>query len=342
MNKKSKTTLTIILLLAVFLLLGLLSALTGRVKKNAPGTTGNTAGNLYNGGLFCESDGKIFFANAYDNNTLYSMNSDGTDLRKLTVTPVSMLCADEHYIYYYQQPADGASGVDYVITTHGLFRASRNGKNVVCLTRDYVFNMQLVDNYIYYVTRGDSGPQLRKIKIDKSEDTLLAELSINPACAVNGMFYFNGVETNHYLYAWDPQTDSSHVVWQGNIWNPVYDNGYIYYMDVSENYRLCRYSLSGDSVEILTHDRIDCYNVGGGYIYYQANSATNPALKKMNLDGSNVEIVAEGNYTAIHMTSRFVYFQLFGEQTPVYQVPLGTVSVSTLETAREAAMENIK
>lgn len=342
MNKKLKAMLPILLILAVILIFGIASALKGRVKMNAPGTTGNTPGNLYNGGLFCESGGKVFFVNTYDGNTLYSMNIDGTDLQKLTVVPVSMLCADEHYIYYYQQPADKSSGVDYVITTHGLFRASGNGKNAVCLTRDYVFNMQLVDNYIYYITRENSMPLLRKLKIDQSENIPLVQLSINPACAVNGMFYYNGVETNHYLYAWNTQTDSPYVVWEGNIWNPVYDNGYIYYMDVPENYRLCRYSLSTDSVEILTHDRIDCFNVGGGYIYYQANSATSPALKKMNLDGSNVEIVAEGNYTAIHMTSRYVYFQLFGEQTPIYQVPLGTTSVSTFDAAQAAALENIK
>lgn len=342
MKKKRKTAFTLVLILCVIVILGIVSFLKGRVKMNSAGTTGNTAGNLNNGGLFCERDGKVFFANTYDGNALYSMNADGTDLRKLTVTPVSMLCADEHYIYYYQQPADATAGIDYVISPHGLYRASTSGKNVVCLTRDYVFNMQLVDNYIYYVTRGDSSPELRKLKIDKSENVLLAELAINPSCAVNGMFYFNGVETNHYLYAWNPQTDSSSVVWQGNIWNPIYDNGYIYYMDVAENYRLCRYSLSMDSVEILTHDRIDCYNIGGGYIYYQANSPTSPALKKMNLDGSNVEIVAEGNYTAIHMTSRYVYFQLFGEQTPIYQVPLGTASVSTFDAALSAAMKNIK
>ena len=61
----------------------------------------------------------------------------------------------------------------------------------------------------------------------------------------------------------------------------------------------------------LTHDRVDCFNLAGGYIYYQKNSADEPALKRMALDGSNVEIVASGNYTHINATSRYVYFTAF-------------------------------
>ena len=33
---------------------------------NDPDTVGNTAGNIYNGGVFCEYDNKVYFANPYD------------------------------------------------------------------------------------------------------------------------------------------------------------------------------------------------------------------------------------------------------------------------------------
>ena len=50
---------------------------------NPPGTVGNTAGNLYNSGLFCEYDGTVYFSNAADNGALYSMNVDETEVKKL-------------------------------------------------------------------------------------------------------------------------------------------------------------------------------------------------------------------------------------------------------------------
>ena len=112
-------------------------------------------------------------------------------------------------------------------------------------------------------------------------------------------------------------------------------------MDVSSNYRLCRYSLAANIVEILTNDRVDIFNVGESYIYYQRNSTTEPALMRMRLDGSEPEIVASGNYTNINLTSTYAYFNAFGEDTPVYHTPVNRpVSVSIFTAAMDAAASN--
>ena len=46
-------------------------------------TTGNTACNLLNGGLFTQADNVIYFANPNDNNKLYKMNANLTKIQKL-------------------------------------------------------------------------------------------------------------------------------------------------------------------------------------------------------------------------------------------------------------------
>lgn len=339
MSKNTKAIVIIGCIVFLLLFLGLFSIMKDQTKVNPDGTVGNTAGNLNNSGLFCEADGKIYFSNAYDNGTLYRMNTDGTDIEKMLDSKVKSLCADENYLYYAQQSASGKAGLGYIRSTYGIYRAPFNMRNIICLTRDTAFDMQLVNNHVYYTTTGDNGPEFRKVKIDKSENLLIENLAINPSCVFDDAIFYNGVDTNHYLYSMDPDTNASYIVWQGNLWDPVYDNGYIYYMDVANNYRLCRYSLAKDQVEILTHDRIDCFNVGGGYIYYQANSASSPALKKMNPDGSNVAVVAEGNYTDINIASGYVYFHLFESETPMYRAPLGSTSVSTFDAALAAALD---
>ena len=63
--------------------------------------------------------------------------------------------------------------------------------------------------------------------------------------------------------------------------------------------------------------------MAGGYIYYQKNSATEPQLKCMRTNGSEVQVIAEGNYTNINITSRYVYFQAFDDDTTMYHTPLG-------------------
>lgn len=65
---KKKVIATVCIIFAVLLIasVAVIQYLSGRVPQNPPGTVGNTAGNLYNNGLFCENDGFVYFANAYD------------------------------------------------------------------------------------------------------------------------------------------------------------------------------------------------------------------------------------------------------------------------------------
>lgn len=314
---------------------------SGLVKPIPTGTVGNTAGNSYNGGLFCEYNGTVYFSNPYDNGSLYSMSEDEDKFKKLTSVSVSHINAGGDYLFYFQKQASGAGGLGYARTLQGIYRSTLSGKDITCLKQCLVFNLQLVDNYLYFLTSGDEGPAFCKLKIDKSIEKVLEKNGINFASAQSdGSVYYNGDERNHYLYRFDTATESSSTIWEGNLWYPLYDSGYIYYLDVENNYRLCRYSLSEDMVEILTHDRIDCYNLAGGYIYYQKNSTKNPALKRMSLDGQNVEIIMEGNFTNINVAGNYIYFTAFGNNIPVYRIPVnGPLVVSTFDLAYDAAMK---
>ncbi|MDE7013112.1 MAG: DUF5050 domain-containing protein, partial [Kineothrix sp.] len=228
---------------------------------------------------------------------------------------------------------------------YGIYRSKLNGKNAKCLKRGNAITLQLCGNYLYYQNfdnYNENGTELFKIKIDKSEDNRVADFMVNPSCIVDGMMYFNGNQKDHYLYALNAANDSISVVWEGNVWNPIYYNGYFYYMDIGNNYRLCRYLPSQNSVEVLTNDRVDTYNIYGDYIYYQKNSQTEPALMRMYIDGSGVEMVAPGNYSNINIVSNYVYFSAFDSSVPMYRTPLyGSVQVSKFDAAEEAAIREI-
>lgn len=214
---------------------------------------------------------------------------------------------------------------------------------MVGLDRCDIVSMQLCGNYLYYEKYDKQiGTSLDKVRIDKKDKQTVAEAIINPNCYLDGKIYYNGAAEDHYLHALDIATDRDSVVWQGNIWNPIVQNGYVYYMDVAENYRLCRYNLSTDVVEVLTNDRIDMFNVYDNYIYYQVSSSDAPALKRMLTDGSSQETVRDGVYQNINITSHYVYFNSFNESTPVYKTSTyGPINVTTFDAAREAALENM-
>jgi hypothetical protein len=328
-------------LLVLFLTMMLVvSNLKSRIPSNDISVTGNTAGNLNNGGLFCENDGKVYFANAYDNGCLYSMNPDGSDMKKLVSGNVSSINAAGNYLYYFMDTANSGAGFGYVIRSYGIYRIQTNGKNSTCLVRDASVTMQLVGDYLYYQRYNNTDyTKFYKVKTDKSENVLVSDDIINPAACADGIIYYNGQGKDHYLYALNTRNDSVSTVYEGNLWYPVYKDGYIYYMDVGNDYRICRYSLTDQTAEVLTGDRADSFNVGNSYIYYQKNDTSSPALMRMGLDGSNPETVAEGNYQNINITSSYVYFNEFNNEVPVYRTPSdGIVDVTVFEEARDAAL----
>lgn len=346
MSKKTRT-----IILSALLIIGIISAFlivmfTRRIKMNEGYITGNTAGNLNNNGLFCERNGVVYFSNLYDNGCLYSMTPQGTDMKKLSTSKVTSINADDHYLYYFLDSHDSGQGLGFAQRTYGIYRCELSGKNTKCLKRGNAITLQLCGNYLYYQNfdnHNTNGTELFKIKIDKSENQRVLDYLVNPASCEDGIIYFNGTQDNHYLYALDTANDSVSTVWEGNVYNPVYQNGYFYFMDVPENYRLCRYSPADNVVEVLTNERIDFFNIYGDYIYYQTNSKTDPALKRMRTDGSNVETVKSGIYKNINITSSYVYFTSFDSDTPMYMTPTtGSVYVTNFDAAAQAALQNSK
>lgn len=300
------------------------------VAPNPPGTIGNTAGNINNGGLFCEQDGLVYFVNPAENNALYSMTVDEQNLTKIYPGNVVNILAAGDYLYFFQKEPNASSNLGNMRINHAFYRSNLNGKNIMNMTSDVVVTAQLVNDYLYILTSTEEGPSFYKMGTDKSDKTILANYTVNPACAKDGYIYYTGTGSNHYLYALNTETDVQSELWKGNIWYPVLEDDYFYFLDVENNYRLCRFAYSQNVVEVLTQDRVECFNVGNGYIYYQCNSQSAPALKMMRTDGSDVTVLAEGNYTAIHMTSKYVYFKQFGENGVWYHSPIGSGIYSSM------------
>lgn len=345
MTAKQRNILVLSIMGVIFVVLIILAVLSAHVPLNDENTVGNTPGNLNNNGYFCESDGRVYFANAYDGYSLYSMNADETDVKKLHAGSTSHINVGGNYLYYIMANAGGGSDLGSIRSSSGIYRSKLNGKSTTGLDRCRVASMQLCGNYLYYQKQDTKGVNsLEKVKINKKDQqTVNPGAWINPNCYVDGIIYYNGVEEDHYLHALNTATDSSRIVWEGNIWNPIYQNGYVYYMDIEHNYRLCRYSMYDDVVEVLTNDRIDMFNIYDNYIYYQVSSKNSPALKRMYTDGSSPELVREGVYQNINITSEYVYFNAFDEPTPVYKTSTyGAINVTTFDAGMQAALAELE
>lgn len=310
--------------------------LSDPVDKNTPFTVGNTGGNLYNHGLFCENEGVVYFSNPYDNGSLYSMLPDGTDIKKLVNTNVSYINAAGKYLYYYQSSSSQDKNVPFTGNFFGVYRSKKTGKGSICLKKDLSGAVALAGNYLYYAHYDNAeGMTLYKSGIDKRSESQVLPYIVDPSSVQDGCIFFAGTKKDHYLYMLDTSTDSVTTVYTGSVWNPQVSGDYVYYMNIADNYKLYRYTLSSGEIVRLTDDRVDLYNVYGDYIYYQKNHETEPALKRMRSDGSNAEIIQTGNLTDVNVTSSFVYFHYFDAPTPVYKTPAnGPVNVSIFQAPK--------
>ena len=302
------------------------------VKELPADTIGNTAGNLNNGGLFCEYNGKVYFSNAYDSGTLYVMNPDETDVKKLNDSVVKYINASDSYLVYYQEGVHTDDDLSSIVQNYGIFRTDLKGKNADCIDDSICTGLVLAGNHIYYQHYdNEKYTSLYKSDLSGKNRQEIEDAIINPHCVSNGTIYFNGTDVDHYLYGLNTGTDSIATIWSGNVWIPVGSGSYVYYMDLSNHYGLSRYSLINNEVEILTNDRVDFFNLAGNMIYYQTAGKDNQALKRMHLDGSNNEVVHAGIHTNINITSRYVYFNEFSVDTPIYHTPVNGGYVSIFE-----------
>lgn len=305
----------IFILCAVFLTAAVfLFRYATRVRLNEGYVSGNTAGNLYNTGYFCEQNGIVYFANPSDRYCLYSMDPDGTNLKKLADQSVSYLNSDDHYLYYCKIQGESDSSFSFLpINTNSLCRLPLNGRGGSVILDDApCMYASLCGNYIYYLHYDTTeATTLYKVKIDGSQKQQIDKNPLFTASVEGPYIYYNGVANDHNIYEFDTVTDSSSVLFEGNCWMPVKNGDELYFLDCENNYRLTKVTLSTGKKTVLCDDRIECYNVYGDFIFFQRNDKENPALCVMNTDGSNYRELKSGNFTAINATSAYVYFKDF-------------------------------
>lgn len=337
MKKRIITIFSIICIVFVLIGTGIVVHLNNRIVKNPVGTVGNTAGNLYNGGLFCEDDGYVYFSNPYDSYALYRMRPDETEMEKLIETETGSINAAGKYFYFYQKGTGSGEGFGYMISTTGIYRAEKeNPHKQECLDRVLSETMVLADNSIYYNASSQSeGITLKKTDIDGENTGVLLNYKVTPACVNSSALYFNNTVDNGHLMQLSLGSNNAVDILAEDIYMPVVDGTTVYYIDIHNNYALVSYNMSDGEKTILASERTDMYNISELYIYYQTAGDT-PQLKRVSRDGAFTELVADGAYCNINTTSQYVYFQKYGDERTVYKTPInGIVSVSTFDAAKK-------
>ena len=327
------------LIIVIAATIGVISFVLQRIPMNEENTVGNTPGNLYNGGLFLELDGTVYFSNPMSSDCLYSMTPSETDLKELTMMSVRNITGAGKFLYFYMDrtktnAADNINGLGKVSTYYGLYRSKLNGEDQKLLSWNKISSLQLVGSYVYYTVLDGDETGLTSIRIDGNNKKLVTTEQLDPSCALAGSIYYSGIDLDHNLHQIDTlSNNNSHTVLEGNIWQPIVKDDYVYYIDAAHHYRLVRTNLSSNETEVLTDSRIDFYNMNDYNIFYATSEAGNQTLRVMGLDGSGNTVIAEGVFHSLSLTSRYLYFKPFDVDNVMYHVPVdGSESYSVFRT----------
>lgn len=293
-----------------------------KVDPNPKGTLGNSGGNINNEGLFCEADGLVYFCNTLDNNFIYSMKPDGSDQKLVKGVSAKYLNSAGDYLYYTQTDSGDNSSYGFVGNMNGIYRLKKGNKGTTKgIDRATAGQLILIGNNVYYQHYDNTnGMTLYQCSVNGGDRTEVLKEIVNLSCIIGETIFYPDQNNNFYVNSINTETLSVSPAISVRMYNPVYSDGYIYYISIDDGYALSRYSISDKTTELLTKERVDCFNVLGRVIFYQRNSKTEPCLIRMAADGSSPSTVAMGNFTNINMTSTYTYFHTYGDPKDMFRV----------------------
>ncbi len=305
---------------------------SGRIKYyDDPAVKGNTSVNLLNGGLFSESDGKIYFANPYDQNTLYVMDENFENVEKLSDDNVSYLNVAGEYIFYTRR--NDKKGVEnnafLSLSTTGLYRIGIDGNGLDQLYREPTQTVNLLGNQLYYQHYDhQKGLQLFNIGIDGKEDIMMLDEGAAPTAIVNNTVYYTGVDTNHNIHAMDISSFSSRVLLEGNYTGLSYYGDYLYFIDMEKGYVLCRSRLDGSEMIQLTNQRIATYNISpdGETVYYQVDNGSENGIYALEVASGGSRLLRDGDFNYFHMIGNSLFFEKF-DGSAAYVMDISTEEI---------------
>lgn len=294
---------------------------------------GNTSGNLSNNGLFCEKGNIIYFSNHNDNGSLYSWNVTNDTYKKLNEGESIFINAAGPYVYYSKRQSNNANTMNFFSFNHiGIYRLHVKNLSMKRLYRELCSDVSLSGNYIYYLRTSKDGKmvELIKVKIDGSDEKVLALDTISPTGIYNNKIYYASVTDTHSIFERDLETNMVNEIYSGNCYKAVVSGPYIYFMDQENNYSICRIKRDGTDLEVLVETQCSTYNIStdGNYLYYQADGGTDNGIYKLKLSSGESVLLMKGNYNNINVTSDRIFFQEFTTKKTL-MVPAGESTIVT-------------
>lgn len=296
--------------------------LSDRTVKSRPGIYGNSTGNLYNMGQYCDDGERIYFSNLNDQGLLYSMNYDLDDFRLVVEDNARYINADDNYIYYSRMNnlKDQAAQSIFVFYSNGIFRIKKNGHNLKMLWKEPVGSVVYYDNKLYFQHYKENEKlSTHRLSSDGKNDKQLFSDESVALCLYNDKLYYAGRNQDRNLHSGTIADGATKVEIEGGFYNPVVNANGVYYIDINDKYKVKKCDHEGNNVETLTRSHCSAFNFStdGNYMFYQIDDGDNSGLFMLNLNTGEDELIKSGYFKWIN-TVRECCFFVTADETSTY------------------------
>jgi hypothetical protein len=301
---------------------------------NDENEVGNTAGNIYNGGLFVEQDGSIYFSNEMDQGSLYVTDSNLLNFKKVHNDKAVFINVDENYIYYVRANNTRGNNAANILMYNntGIYRIKQNGTDLKVVSHNPGAYLTLKGNHLYYQKYDvEKGLFLHRNAIDCSEEKLLFQDAVIPASIIDNTLYFAGYSKDHNLNSLDLRSFNDKIYLEGTYLYPIFHGDYLYYINIEDNYKIYRSNIDGTNPTLLVDRRCSTYNItnSGKYLYYQVDNGKNNHIGRLNLETMEKELIMKGDFKQIHVTENYVFFKDFDDSNTYVNSADSQVNVGT-------------
>ncbi len=335
MNKKLKYFFIALISISVLVIIILLIKIGSRLPENPMEYAGNTAGNIYNRGLFAEDENYIYFANLADNYRLYRTTHDLADTVCLHQDSVEYLNPDatSTYLYYsrinYRQSTYGNTVFDILDT--GIYRLNIKKNALSRLYPETCGMVLLGGNQLFYQTHGSDGDfdfYSLAVNTEDADATLLTGDYIQPANYRNGLLYYSGVTDDHCLYTLSPETGATSLFADLDCFQPIVTADGTYFLSLKHNYALFYLPNTSDTATLITDERISSYNISkdGRTLFYQVDGGKNNRLCRYDIATQTETELLSGDFKNLNTVSDYLFFTDFAETLCYcYDISAGSV-----------------
>ena len=261
--------------------------------------TGNTPGNINNGGFAAIQGDTIYCLNSGDF-YIYSMKADGSDERKLNNNRSFCINVVGDTIYYINMD-DGFS----------IYGMNLDGGNRRKLGSDAAARVTVIDSMIYYINDGD-GSGIYSMRTDGSgRQKVSGDYSVHLNVAGDTIYYVS-MNDGRGIYSMKTDGSGKKKLADGTAYHINVVGDRIYYIDgYFQNNRICSMKTDGSDVrQIYSGGDARNANVSGDRIYYYDRE--DYGIHSIKLDGSDRrKIVSDDEVRLdeeINVTGGWLYF----------------------------------